>query len=74
MNDLTTHLQSIDVCALTRSLDALRISTYTSYSPIVRRADGPEGDRAALEGHTDEEAFGWVIDAIEKLLPRAEEF
>ncbi len=30
------------------------------------------GIEAALPGHDDEEAFGWVIDAIEKCLPRAE--
>ncbi len=32
-----------------------------------------KGIEPPLEGQTDEEAFGWVISAIEKLLPRAEE-
>ena len=32
-----------------------------------------KGIEPALEGHTEEEAFGWVIGSIEKLLPRAEE-
>lgn len=32
-----------------------------------------KGIEPALEGHTDEEAFKWVIDSFEKLLPRAEE-
>jgi L-ribulose-5-phosphate 3-epimerase len=32
-----------------------------------------QGIEPPLPGHTDEEAFGWVIGAIEKLLPRAEE-
>ena len=32
-----------------------------------------KGIEPTLEGHTDEEAFGWVIGSIEKLLPRAEE-
>lgn len=31
------------------------------------------GIEPPLEGHDDEEAFGWVIDALEQLLPRAEE-
>lgn len=32
-----------------------------------------KGIEPALEGHTEDEAFGWVIGSIEKLLPRAEE-
>lgn len=32
-----------------------------------------KGIEPSLEGHTEEEAFGWVIESIEKLLPRAEE-
>jgi sugar phosphate isomerase/epimerase len=32
-----------------------------------------KGIEPPLQGHTEEEAFGWVIGAIEKLLPRAEE-
>ena len=32
-----------------------------------------KGIEAPLEGHTDEEAFGWVIAAIEEVLPKAEE-
>lgn len=32
-----------------------------------------KGIEPNLPGHTDEEAFGWVIGSIEKLLPRAEE-
>jgi sugar phosphate isomerase/epimerase len=31
-----------------------------------------KGVEPALEGHTEDDAFGWVIAAIEKLLPRAE--
>ena len=31
------------------------------------------GIEPRLPGHTDEEAFGWVIEALEKCLPRAEE-
>ncbi len=30
------------------------------------------GDEPALDGHTDDEAFGWVIDSIEQCLPHAE--
>ena len=32
-----------------------------------------KGIEAPLEGHTDEEAFGWVSEAIEAVLPKAEE-
>lgn len=32
-----------------------------------------KGIEPTLPGHTEEEAFGWVIESIEKLLPRAEE-
>jgi sugar phosphate isomerase/epimerase len=32
-----------------------------------------KGIEPALEGYNDEQAFGWVIGSIEKLLPRAEE-
>jgi sugar phosphate isomerase/epimerase len=32
-----------------------------------------KGIEPPLEGHTEEEAFGWVIGSLEKLLPRAEE-
>ncbi len=32
-----------------------------------------KGLEPILPGHTDEEAFGWVIGSIEKCLPRAEE-
>ena len=32
-----------------------------------------KGIEPALPGHNDEEAFKWVIDSLEKLLPRAEE-
>ncbi|MFM8735209.1 MAG: sugar phosphate isomerase/epimerase family protein [Pirellulales bacterium] len=32
-----------------------------------------KGIEPRLPGHTDEEGFGWVIDSLEKCLPRAEE-
>lgn len=32
-----------------------------------------KGIEPRLPGHTDEEAFGWVIESLEKCLPRAEE-
>ena len=31
------------------------------------------GIEPRLQGHTDEEAFGWVVDSLEQCLPRAEE-
>ena len=32
-----------------------------------------KGIEPTLDGHTDDEAFKWVIDSLEKLLPRAQE-
>jgi sugar phosphate isomerase/epimerase len=46
-----------------------RWSTIKSFDDFMAK----KGIEPPLAGHTDEEAFGWVIGAIEKLLPKAEE-
>ena len=46
-----------------------RWGTIKSFDDFMAK----KGIEPTPEGHTDEEAFGWVIGSIEKLLPRAEE-
>ncbi len=53
----------------TMRINTGRWGTIKSFDAFMAR----KGIEPALEGHTDEEAFGWVIGSIEKLLPRAEE-
>jgi L-ribulose-5-phosphate 3-epimerase len=53
----------------TMRINTGRWGTIKSFDDFMAK----KGIEPALEGHTDEEAFGWVIGSIEKLLPRAEE-
>jgi L-ribulose-5-phosphate 3-epimerase len=53
----------------TMRLNTGRWGTIKSFDDLMAR----KGIEPPPEGHTDEEAFGWVIGSIEKLLPRAEE-
>jgi sugar phosphate isomerase/epimerase len=53
----------------TMRINTGRWGTIKSFDELMVR----KGIEPPLEGHTDEEAFGWVKGAIEKLLPRAEE-
>src|SRR3954447_5990675 len=53
----------------TTRINTGRWGTIKSFDDFMAR----KGIEPPLEGHTDEEAFGWVIGAIEKLIPRAEE-
>jgi L-ribulose-5-phosphate 3-epimerase len=53
----------------TMRINTGRWGTTKSFDALMER----KGIEPPLEGHTDEEGFGWVIGAIEKLLPRAEE-
>ncbi|HEV3311330.1 MAG TPA: sugar phosphate isomerase/epimerase family protein, partial [Chloroflexota bacterium] len=46
-----------------------RWGTIKSFDDFMAK----KGIEPVLEGHTEEEAFGWVISSIEKLLPRAQE-
>jgi sugar phosphate isomerase/epimerase len=53
----------------TMRINTGRWGTTRSFDTLMAQ----KGIEPPLEGHTDLEAFGWVIGAIEKLLPRAEE-
>jgi sugar phosphate isomerase/epimerase len=53
----------------TMRINTGRWGTIRSFDALMAQ----KGIEPPLEGHTEEEAFGWVIGAIEKLLPRAEE-
>lgn len=53
----------------TMRINTGRWGTTKSFDTLMAN----RGIEPALEGHTEDEAFGWVIGSIEKLLPRAEE-
>ena len=53
----------------TMRINTGRWGTIKSFDDFMTK----KGIEPTLEGHTDEEAFKWVIDSLEKLLPRAEE-
>ena len=53
----------------TMRLNTGRWGTSSSFDELMAN----RGIEPTLEGFTDEDAFGWVIDAIEKCLPKAEE-
>lgn len=50
-------------------LNTGRWNTIRSFDDLMAAG----GDEPAIEGYTDEDAFNWVIDSIEKCLPHAEE-
>lgn len=52
----------------TMRLNTGRWGTIKSFDELMAN----KGIEPILEGHTEEEAFGWVIGSIEKLLPHAE--
>lgn len=55
-------------------IPTMRLNTGTwGTSPSFDALMANKGIEPPVEGHTDEEAFGWVIGAIEKCLPRAQE-
>ncbi len=53
----------------TMRINTGRWGTVKSFDDFMAK----KGIEPALEGHTEEEAFGWAIGSIERLLPRAEE-
>ena len=53
----------------TMRINTGRWNTIKSFDDFMAK----KGIEPSIEGHTEEEAFGWVIGSIEKLLPRAEE-
>ncbi len=52
----------------TMRINTGRWGTSASFDALMEN----RGIEPPLEGHTDEEAFGWVIAAMEQLLPKAE--
>jgi L-ribulose-5-phosphate 3-epimerase len=53
----------------TMRINTGRWGTTKSFDELMAH----KGIEPSLPGHTDDEAFKWVIDALEKLLPRAQE-
>ncbi len=53
----------------TMRLNTGRWGTSESFTALMAN----RGIEPALEGYTDEDAFGWVIEAIESLIPKAQE-
>ena len=53
----------------TMRINTGRWGTTKSFDALMAN----KGIEPALEGHTEDEAFKWVTDSIEKLLPRAQE-
>jgi L-ribulose-5-phosphate 3-epimerase len=53
----------------TMRINTGRWGTVKSFDDFMAK----KGIEPTLAGHTDDEAFKWVIDSLEKLLPRAEE-
>jgi L-ribulose-5-phosphate 3-epimerase len=53
----------------TMRINTGRWGTIKSFDAFMAK----KGIEPALDGHSEDEAFGWAIAAIEKLLPRAEE-
>ncbi len=53
----------------TMRINTGRWGTTRSFDELMAH----KGIEPALPGHTDDEAFKWVIDSLEKLLPRAQE-
>ena len=53
----------------TLRLNTGRWGTIKSFDELMAK----RGIEPILPGHTEDEAFGWVVGAIEKCLPRAEE-
>jgi L-ribulose-5-phosphate 3-epimerase len=72
-NNIQKTLYQIDLaCRLgipTMRINTGRWGTIKSFDEFMAK----KGIEPALEGHNDDEAFKWVIDSLEKLLPRAEE-
>lgn len=50
-------------------LNSGRWGTVKSFDELMER----RGEEPALEGYTEDDAFKWCIDSIEKCLPKAEE-
>lgn len=71
--EVAKTIRQIELCYTlgipTMRLNTGRWGTSESFSALMAN----RGIEPALEGYTDEDAFGWVIGAIEQFLPKAEE-
>jgi sugar phosphate isomerase/epimerase len=54
----------------TMRINTGRWNTIRSFNELMAN----KGFEPLIEGHTEEEAFMWVIDSIEEVLPKAEEY
>jgi sugar phosphate isomerase/epimerase len=54
----------------TMRINTGRWNTIRSFNELMAN----QGVEPIIEGHTEDEAFGWVIESIEKVLPKAEEY
>ncbi len=54
----------------TMRINTGRWNTIRSFNELMAN----KGIEPVLEGYSEEDAFGWVIDSIEKVLPKAEEY
>ncbi|MXW33169.1 MAG: sugar phosphate isomerase/epimerase [Rhodothermaceae bacterium] len=69
--NINETIRQIEICyelgIPTMRLNTGRWGTSESFTALMNN----RGIEPALEGYTDEDAFGWVIDAIERLIPKA---
>lgn len=70
-HNINETIRQIEICyelgIPTMRLNTGRWGTSESFTALMDN----RGIEPALEGYTDEDAFGWVIDAIERLIPKA---
>jgi sugar phosphate isomerase/epimerase len=72
-DNVAKTLNSIDI-AYRLGIPTMRINTGRwGTSKNFDELMANKGIEPNLPGHTDEEGFGWVIESIKRLLPRAEE-
>lgn len=71
--NINNTIRQIELCyelgIPTMRLNTGRWGTSASFSALMDN----RGIEPALEGYTDEDAFGWVIGSIERLIPKAEQ-
>ncbi|MCY3486854.1 MAG: sugar phosphate isomerase/epimerase [Bacteroidetes bacterium] len=69
--NINETIRQIEICyelgIPTMRLNTGRWGTSESFTALMNN----RGIEPALEGYSDEDAFGWVIDAIERLIPKA---
>lgn len=72
-HNINETIRQIELCyelgIPTMRLNTGRWGTSASFTALMDN----RGIEPPLEGYTDEEAFGWVIGSIERLIPKAEQ-